>query len=112
MHELSLCRAILKIAGPAAAGRQISQIFIDVGTMRQVIPQTLVYCWGFVAKDTLLEGSELVINHVPTTVKCRECNVTSPVTQIPLLLCQECKSGNVEVLTGEEFLLRSMETVD
>lgn len=112
MHELSLCRAILKIAAPAAAGREIAQLFLDVGTMRQVIPETLVYCWGFVAQGSCLEGSELVINHVPTTVKCRNCDATSTITQIPFLFCAECNSPDVDVVTGEEFLLRSMETVD
>lgn len=112
MHELSLCRAIMQIAAKAAEGRPIAQIHLDVGTLRQVIPDTLVYCWSIVSENTPLEGSQLVINQIPAVVRCNECGQDSTITGVPILVCAACHSGNVTVATGEEFLLRSMDTAD
>lgn len=112
MHELSLCRSIYGIAERAAGARRVSAIYLDVGQLRQVIPQTLEYCWGVVCDETPLAGSELIINHVPAVIECELCGVQTRLQGIPMMVCSACQSGKVRVLSGEEFLLRSLDVKD
>lgn len=112
MHELSLCHTIIQIAARAAQGRQIAHLYLDVGTLRQVIPETLVYCWSIVSENTPMAGSKLIVNQIPAVIKCDDCQNESTITGVPILVCATCQSGKITVVSGEEFILRSMDTTD
>ncbi len=112
MHELSLCRSIYSIAHRAAGGRRVLRIRLDVGELRQVIPETLCYCWGIVTDETPLAGSELAINHIAAIIACKDCGAQTRMRGIPMLVCGECGSGQVRVVSGEEFLLCSLDVKD
>jgi len=55
VHELSLCRSIAVVVGEHAAGRPVERVRVRIGAFRQVVPETLVYCWGL-----LNDGSALI----------------------------------------------------
>ena len=109
MHELSLCNAIRGVVDRAAEGRPVDTVHLQVGKFRQVVPETLCYCWGIVTEASPLAGSTLSIDHVDIRLKCAACTVeTTP--QGPLaLVCVNCGSGDVSMLTGEEFLVTSLD---
>jgi len=109
MHELSLCGSIYEIADRAAAGRTVAVIHLRVGQLRQVVPETLGYCWTLVADQTELAGSRLEVDSVPVTLCCLDCDATSTLTDLLLLCCIRCGGFHVEVTTGEELMLTSLE---
>ncbi|QWT23104.1 hydrogenase maturation nickel metallochaperone HypA [Subtercola sp. PAMC28395] len=112
MHELSLCRSIYGIAERAAAGRAVTQILLDVGQLRQVVPETLVYCWGVVTEESALEGSQLRVTSIPAVIACADCGANTTLQGVPMLLCGRCGGGSVSVTSGEEFLVRSIDVKD
>ncbi|MDR3070528.1 MAG: hydrogenase maturation nickel metallochaperone HypA [Propionibacteriaceae bacterium] len=109
MHELSLCRSIYSIAARKSAGKTVAKIGLDVGELRQVVPQTLVYCWSIVVEGTALAGCELEVTRIPAAVDCRSCGGTTRLRDIPALRCGKCSSIDVEVVSGEEFMVRYLE---
>lgn len=109
MHELSLCRSIYRIVEGAAGGRPVEVIHVQVGKLRQVVPDTLRYCWEMVSESTPLEGSVLAVESMPVVVSCRRCVRESSVTDRLIVLCQHCGEPDVEVVGGEEFLLTSLD---
>ncbi|MGH3496045.1 MAG: hydrogenase maturation nickel metallochaperone HypA [Nocardioidaceae bacterium] len=111
MHELSLCGSIYTIVDCAAGGRPVAVIHLRIGRLRQVIPDTLQYCWSLVCEQTRLEGSELAVDSVPVTLRCKACQGET-ASHDSLLLCGQCGSSDVAVLTGEEFLLTSLELAE
>jgi len=108
MHELALCRSILGIGVRACGGRPVSSVTVDVGALRQVVGPTLVQCWEFVTPGTPLAGSRLVVNDIPAVIKCVQCGAQTLLAQ-PYMICGTCGSGQVDVVTGREFLLRSID---
>ena len=48
MHELSLCNAIQGVVERARGDRAVTHVHLQVGQLRQVVPQTLEYCWTLV----------------------------------------------------------------
>lgn len=109
MHELSLCGAIYEITERAAAGRPVSVIHLDVGRLRQVIPETLTYCWEMVSAETALAGSRLEVDYRPVTLQCRQCREGTTLTKDLLLLCGGCGGDQVTVTGGEELLVTSLD---
>jgi hydrogenase nickel incorporation protein HypA/HybF len=112
MHELSLCGSIYEIVDRVAAGRRVSVIHLQVGMLRQVVPDTLAFCWTVVSDQTDLAGTELEVDSVPVTLRCLDCEVTSTVADELLLLCTRCGGNHVSVTTGEEFMLTSLELAE
>ena len=112
MHELSLCGAIAQIVGRHAAGRPVSVINVRIGQLRQVVPDTLVYCWELVSEGTSLAGSRICVEAVPARMKCRACGREAEVGDLPVFACRECGSIDGEVIAGEEFLVTSLELAD
>ena len=108
MHELSLCQSIGQIVRRHAEDRRVTVVHLKVGQLRQVVPDTLVYCWGIVNEGTTCEGSVLDVEHVPATIRCRDCGASTLLEQMRMR-CGSCGSSAVEVTTGEELLVTSIE---
>jgi hydrogenase nickel incorporation protein HypA/HybF len=111
MHELSLCRSIHGIADRARDGRRVRAVNLQVGQLRQVVPETLTYCWRLVCADGPLEGSELVVDHVPVVLGCRDCGERTTAAHDLVLTCGSCGSGTVDLVSGEELLVTSLDLV-
>ena len=109
MHELSLCGSIGSIVERHAAGRPVSGIHVQIGQLRQVVPDTLVYCWELVSEGTQLAGSRIDVEAVPARIRCRACDPVAEVGDLPVLVCSECGSTDTEIVSGEEFMITSLE---
>ena len=109
MHELSICGSIADITTRRAAGRAVKVINVRVGQLRQIVPDTLVYCWELVSADTSLAGSRISVESVPARIRCRSCAHVTDVGAVPVLVCGGCGGFDAEVVSGEEFLITSLE---
>ena len=110
MHELSLARAVADVVASHAAGRRVSRVTLQVGHLRQVVPSTLEFCWKVVVDGTPLAGAEIEIEHVPAVGSCPDCGRLSTLEH-PVLVCPACEGRNVVLVSGEEFLVASMDLV-
>lgn len=112
MHELSICRSIADIVSRHAGGRTVTTIHLRVGQLRQIVPDTLSYCWSLVRSGTGLEESALDVEAIPGRLSCRECGRVSEIGRHPIFVCQECQSADVAVVAGEEFLITSIDLAE
>jgi hydrogenase nickel incorporation protein HypA/HybF len=108
MHELSLCRAIAQTAVDHAEGRPVRRVRVRIGHLRQVVPATLQYCWAMQIADGPLAGCELEVEHVPAVVSCQACHELTPL-DAPIARCGNCGGSDVELVSGEEFLVDSID---
>ena len=68
VHELSLSGAIVNTVVKHAQERAVSVVNLRVGALRQVVPDTLDFYFGFVAKGTVCEGARLEQELLPARV--------------------------------------------
>lgn len=108
MHELAMCRAIATTVAARAEGRPVTSVRLRVGHLRQVVPDTLAYCWGLHTRNTALDGSRLEVDHVPAAVRCRRCG-SGTALDAPILRCSGCGSSEVDLVSGQELLIDSIE---
>lgn len=110
MHELSLCEAIADSVARHASGRTVRRASIRVGYLRQVVPESMSFCWGILTEGTDLDGCELQIEHVPAVLACGGCGAMTTL-DLPVLLCGTCGSSEVALESGDELLLVSIDLV-
>lgn len=109
MHELSLCRAIVGIVDRARQDRAVAAVHVQVGQLRQVVPQTLADCWRLVTDGTELAGARLVVDHVPIVLQCQDCRQHTTVGELLRLSCAACGSSRVRLVSGEEMLVTTLD---
>jgi hydrogenase nickel incorporation protein HypA/HybF len=105
MHELSLSGAIVDTVVKHASGRQVSLVTLRVGQLRQVVPDTLEFYFGFVSQGTVCEGARLEQVVVPAVLSCcgRSWGIDAPDFR-----CASCGAAAV-LAGGNEFEVESIE---
>ena len=114
MHEFSVARSICRIAIEEARRNgvtRITSVCVEVGTMRQVVPQLLQTAFDIASRGTSLEGAELEIRKVPITIKCQSCGQYS-VSEEMQMCCDMCSSTQIEISGGNELLVSSIRVVE
>ncbi|AQA06024.1 hydrogenase expression protein HupH [Mycobacterium sp. MS1601] len=109
MHELALCQAIAGVVRPHAAGRHVTVVRVRVGALRQVVPQSLEFCWTLVREHESMPDAELDLEVVAAEVNCRSCAQRGVIESRWAVLCPVCGSADVEVVHGNEFLVTSLD---
>jgi hydrogenase nickel incorporation protein HypA/HybF len=107
MHELSLSSAIVNTVVKHARGRQVGVVSLRVGALRQVVPDTLEFYFGFVAEGTVCEGARLDQELVPARLRCARCESEWEL-DLPVFVCATCGSA-ATVVSGNEFEVESIE---
>jgi hydrogenase nickel incorporation protein HypA/HybF len=108
MHELSLSGAIVNTVEKHAAGRPVSVVSMRIGALRQVVPDTLDFYFGFVSKGTVCERARLEHELIPARLRCGACEREWEI-ELPVFMCPDCGSaGRVEIASGDEFEVESI----
>lgn len=110
MHELAITRSIVAIASEAARGRKVRKVTVAIGQLAGVMADAVAFCFDMVARDTPIEGAALEIVHVEGRGRCRRCASEFPC---PTLFSPcPCGARDIELVAGEEMLVRSIELDD
>ena len=111
MHELSITQQMLDIAVKKAeetGATAIKKINLVIGDMSSVIDDSVQFYFDFLAKDSLAEGARLYFQRLPLKVRCRRCGHPFTPAGRPWE-CPQCHEWDIEVITGNEFYLDSIE---
>ena len=108
MHELALCQAIVDTVSRHAEGRRVERVEVRIGHLRQVVPDSLMFSWELLTDGTDLSGCALAVDHVPAVVECRACGGATRL-DLPILVCGTCGSTDVDLVSGQEFLIASID---
>ena len=112
MHEMGIALEIAKIAQESVPDNlenaRVRIVNLKIGKLAAVVPESLKFCFEIATKDTPMEGAELNIEEIPVTARCNECGASWTAEQ-PNFICEKCDSGAVELLTGRELDIVSLE---
>ncbi|MGD2096366.1 MAG: hydrogenase maturation nickel metallochaperone HypA [Desulfobacterales bacterium] len=115
MHEMGIALQIVEIATasmPADLGEaRVAAVNLKIGKLAAVVPESLQFCFEVAIKDTPLAGAKLVIEEIPVVAKCHDCG-TQWTIDTPVFVCQKCQSGSLEILSGRELDIESIEVVE
>ena len=115
MHEMGIALQIIEIATaslPAGSKDiQVQKVNLKIGKLAAVVPASLRFCFEVVTKDTPFAGSTLDIKEVPVVVKCRGCHSEWTVSG-PDFTCKTCRNSEVDILSGREIEIISLEVAE
>ncbi len=111
MHELAVTENILKIALEYAEQNQakrVTDLYLVIGKLSSIIDDSVQFYWDMVTENTLCADSKLHFERVPAQLSCNDCGVEYTLSS-DLTPCPNCQSLNVKVVSGDQFLLDSIE---
>ena len=108
MHELSLSSAIVNTVVKHAADRPVTAVYLRVGALRQVVPDTLEFYFEFVARGTVCEGARLEQELIAARLACDACGHEWAI-EIPAFRCPACAGSQVKVASGDEFEVEAID---
>ena len=115
MHEMGIATEIVRIAIESIPADltdpTVVRINLKVGRLAAVVPQSLRFCFDIAAKETPAEGAELCIEEISVSAHCNACQHQWQIED-PVFHCPQCESGSLEMLTGRELDIESIELAD
>ena len=111
MHEQSIVESLLALAleeGAKAGASKILQIDIVVGELSGVLEEAVEFYFSFLSRNTIAAGARLSFTRVPARLRCRNCETVFLPKGLDLH-CPTCNEQQVEVVSGRELRMDSME---
>lgn len=114
MHELPIMREILHIVNKnsnLSDTRRLVSVTLQVGEIRDLQGHFVQMYWKYITQGTPAEGSQVIIEVIPTTAKCLQCGAEYRVNimETEQLCCPQCGHDKANQLTGNELLIDEVE---
>ncbi|WAC53707.1 hydrogenase maturation nickel metallochaperone HypA [Gordonia sp. SL306] len=110
MHEMAITQAVVDAVCEHAAGRRVHQVTVEVGALCAVEPDAMDFCFSLATDETVADGAVLDIVVTPGLARCRACH--AELTLEGLILLCPCGSADLDVTSGRELRIKSMEVSD
>ena len=112
MHELSIALSIVAGASEEVEryrGSRVHAVHLKVGALAGVVAEALLFSWDISCQGSPLEGSRLVIEEVPVTIFCSQCQAETEAGSIQSLCCSKCGHFSSQVVCGRELEVVALE---
>lgn len=116
MHELPFAKSIFKSVISKAEANQAKAVtltVIEVGVLRDFVPEIVQKYWNYVTKGSIAEGSVIEMREIPATVECKECQTVYEIDVQHLIAshCPKCGCQSGKMLTGRELRIIGIEII-
>lgn len=112
VHEVALSQQLARMVTRAASGRRVVAVHVEVGHLRQVVPEALHHAWRATTQRTPLASARLVTTAIPAVVRCGSCGADTTLADEPRFDCSACGGTRTTVVAGEEFRLTAIDVDD
>lgn len=114
MHEMGVTRSLVDAVEDHArrfGATGVRTVYLRIGFARDIVDEILDGCFKWMARGTVAEGCELVIERVPFTVRCNGCGqvYSLDVRNDATWPCPFCEAKDYVLNTGMEFMITSIE---
>ena len=115
MHEMALVRNVVDIVVEQAeksGAEEVKTVYLTIGQGRDVVIDYLDGLFKFLARGTVAENAELVVQTTPMTVKCNQCGFIFPINVFKqeTWVCPSCKAEkDYKLNSGMEFMINRIE---
>jgi hydrogenase nickel incorporation protein HypA/HybF len=119
MHEMAVTQALLDMALKHCEGHRITDVYLQVGRMSAIVPDSVEVFFEYLSEGTLAEGARLHFEIVPIEMTCQDCSEKMDLSEweqdAPHVVMQKafargcvCGGKNLRVTGGVSFGLTSI----
>jgi hydrogenase nickel incorporation protein HypA/HybF len=112
VHELSVVHSIVTAAEEALAGhpvQRVIQVRLRVGELSGVVEEALQFSFEIATQGTILDGAQLVVDHLPAMIHCRTCEKDVELAGVQSFRCPLCGELSADLRQGRELAIESLE---
>jgi hydrogenase nickel incorporation protein HypA/HybF len=113
MHEITVVASLFEIIERQVAEKRItsiSRVYLKMGELAALEPMTLTACFEVLAEGTVAQGAELVVEVLPVTARCPECDTLFRVIRYQFQ-CPCCRGDTALLVSGKELYIESLEAI-
>jgi hydrogenase nickel incorporation protein HypA/HybF len=111
MHEYAVTESLLKTASEYALknnAKKVIALNLVIGDLSGIIDDSVQFYWDMMSEDTICSAAKLNVEKQAARFQCQSCqhefSLDGELTPCPL-----CQSINIRVISGDEFMLKSIE---
>lgn len=111
MHELSIAQQVIETLEHnllTHEAERVVSVTVEIGALCGVEAEPFDFCFPLAAQGTRVEGARLILQKVPLRLRCALCKWEGN-SEIPLMMCEQCGAIQVDVLSGRDFIIKTME---
>ncbi len=110
MHELGILSSLVHTIEGIVSDEgltEVEKVVIEVGELSGIVPRYIEQCYPAAVYKTFMESTALELVTVPGIVKCRDCGLVFNAVANDLH-CPECCGQNLEILEGNDMIVREI----
>jgi len=114
MHELRMVQLLLEQIDAECRRvnvNKVSAVHVRWGALRQIVPEVFQFAFDTAKVGTVAEDAVLNYEIVPMRIACSECSTEFESYDL-LTPCPKCGAYGGNLLSGDEFILDSLEIAD
>ena len=116
MHELPVTEGILRVVLNYANMNnveKVTKIFLEIGEMSDLEDEWMQRYFEYISKDSIASEAKLDIVRKPVVMGCEDCGHSFEVDikKEGEILCPECKGKDHKLISGREYLVKSIEVI-
>jgi|UniRef100_A0A7V3RII4 hydrogenase nickel incorporation protein HypA/HybF len=111
MHEYSVTKSLVELCDNEAKKNKIKKIRlikVRIGRFTGFSPEAINFYFDYLKNGTRCADAKIEFFEIPIRIKCGTCNYEDEIDE-PIFLCPVCGRDNIEVLSGREFYVESIE---
>jgi hydrogenase nickel incorporation protein HypA/HybF len=115
MHELSIALNILDVVEQEVERRgnvHVEGIHLKLGPLAGVVKEALLSAFELASEQTDFAQCSLVIEDVPISIHCSQCNAERPVRSMQAFYCVDCGTPASDVVHGRELQISALELTE
>jgi hydrogenase nickel incorporation protein HypA/HybF len=113
MHEANfteqIVQAILDELKKIPERGRPKRVKVNVGEMLHLNKESVLTHFQSLSKGTALEGLDLDLEEIPVRLACKDCGWKGSAEDHHLLFCSSCNSIAVEILSGRDVTIETIE---
>lgn len=114
MHEMALTRDVVDIVvGEAekAGAQRVDAVYLTIGYARDIVDELFEKCFAYLARGTVAQGAELVLERTPLMVSCDACGMVYHLDVFGARVhsCPCCGARGYTLRSGYEFSIDRIE---
>lgn len=119
VHEGSITSQIVESISKEATNRnakKVTEVNLTIGELTFLNPEQVKFWYELLTKDTVMEGSKLIIKECKGKVRCIKCGYEGDFKYIddetfhvsmPSLRCPKCDNP-VEIIEGKDCIIKNI----
>jgi hydrogenase nickel incorporation protein HypA/HybF len=111
MHEFGITKALVDLCNAEAEKNKLTKIYkihLKVGKFTGFSPDSISFYFEHLKTDTKCQDADIIFDEVPIRIKCTSCGHENTIEE-PILVCPDCGKMTIEVISGREFFVASIE---